>query len=67
MLINRLSNIKTFKCKDDVAKMLYDKMNILPINVYYSTALSSNLNVFILTKRLSKFLKDNHIEVNYGE
>ena len=45
MLINRLSNIKTFKCKDDVAKMLYDKMNILPINVYYSTALSSNLNV----------------------
>ena len=66
MLLTKVpSKTKLFKCNDENAKKLYDRLGVLPINTYYCKVVGYNLNVFILTKKLEKFLKDNHIEVAY--
>lgn len=66
MLINKIpSNTKLFKCDDDISKIIYDNLGVIPINVYYCNATKKNVNVYVLSKKLSRFLKNKKIEVAY--
>lgn len=62
MLINKIpKGINTFECNDEIAKKIYQDLKVLPINVYSFNAITGNVNVFILSKKLYKYLKENKI------
>lgn len=60
MIIN-LKDTKVFKCDNDAAKKIYDTLNVLPINIYYSKILEKDVNVFIFAKKLKTFIEANNI------
>lgn len=64
-IVNSLDNAKIFKCDNDTAKLLFEKLNILPINEFYSESLGKDVNIFILSKKLEAFLVENNLEVDY--
>ena len=62
MFINKIpSNVNTFECDDEIAKKIYQDLHVLPINVYGFPAIGKNVNVFILSKKLLKYLKETKI------
>ena len=64
MFIDKILNdVKLYKCNNEIAKRIYDELGKLPINIYHSQVLNEDVNVFILSKDLFKFLKKNKIEV----
>lgn len=63
MWLENYSKVKVLICDSDLQNKIFNDLKILPVNEYNSKLVGKEVCVYIKTKKLAEYMKENRLEV----
>lgn len=63
MWLENYNKVKVLICDSNLQERIFNDLKVLPINEYKSKLVGREVCVYIKTKKLEKYMKENKLEV----